>query len=150
MAAPSSDKESLCKLVLILGIITNKKAFKIYHLGFWNVKRKPPARANGPPTESLIIYDESSSPGVEDYLIDANRTTLRLSTGYSIDLSRRSSKNKDGNLHLKNPAAGKAVSYAQICLNAQFHVKKTMLTIKPASAIRKVIVCVNGCFNMLR
>jgi hypothetical protein len=25
---------------------------------------------------------------------------------------------------LVNPVAGKAVSYAQICLNAQFHVKK--------------------------
>jgi len=37
----------------------------------------------------------------------------------------------------------------RICLNAQFHVKKTMLTIKAASAIRKVIVCDNGCFNML-
>jgi hypothetical protein len=37
----------------------------------------------------------------------------------------------------------------RICLNAQFHVKKTMLTVKPASATRKVIVCVNGCFNML-
>jgi hypothetical protein len=24
-----------------------------------------------------------------------------------------------------------------------------MLTVKPASATRKVIVCVNGCFNML-
>jgi TnpA family transposase len=27
--------------------------------------------------------------------------------------------------------------------------QKRILTIKPASAIRKVIVCVNGCFNML-
>ena len=29
------------------------------------------------------------------------RSTLRLSTGYPIDLSRRSSKNEDGNLYLK-------------------------------------------------
>jgi hypothetical protein len=50
---------------------------------------------------------------------------------------------------LKIPAPGKAMSYARICLNAQFHVKKTMLTIKSASAIGKVIVGVNGCFNML-
>jgi len=41
----------------------------------------------------------------------------------------------------KNPAAGKAMSYARIFLNAQFHAKK-MLTIKPASAIGKVVVCV--------
>ncbi len=97
-------------------------------------------------------------PIISSYLIDADRSTLsfdpealegRLSTGYQIDLSRRSSKNEDGNLHLKNPPLGKPVSYARICLNAQFQVKKTMLTIKPASAISKVIVCENGCFNML-
>jgi hypothetical protein len=42
-------------------------------------------------TESFIIYDESSSPSTDDYIIDADRTTLsfdsealegRLSTGY--------------------------------------------------------------------
>jgi len=37
-----------------------KKTLK--HLGLWDVKRKPLPRANGPPTESFIIYDESSSP----------------------------------------------------------------------------------------
>ena len=42
------------------------------HLGLWNVKRKPPARANSPPTESFIIYDECSSPGADDYIIDAD------------------------------------------------------------------------------
>jgi len=52
------------------------------HLGLWDVKRKPPPRANGPPTESFIIYDEPSSPSADDYLIDAD---------YPIDLSRRSS-----------------------------------------------------------
>jgi len=62
------------------------------HLSLWDVKHKPPARANGPPTEAFIIYDESSSPGADDYLIDAD---------YPIDLSRRSSKNEDGNLPLK-------------------------------------------------
>ena len=72
MAAPSSDKKSLCKLVLIFGIVTNKNAFKIYHLGLWDVKRKPPAHANGPPTESLIIYEESSSPGADGYLMYAD------------------------------------------------------------------------------
>ena len=76
-------------------------------LDSWDVKRKPPPRVNGPPTESFIIYDESSSPSADDpasllilrrtgaisllmlrrtgYLIDADRTTLRLSTGYPIE-----------------------------------------------------------------
>ena len=38
------------------------------HLGLWQVKRKPPPRANSPPTESFIIYDESSSPSEDDYI----------------------------------------------------------------------------------
>ncbi len=38
------------------------------HLGLGDVKRKPPPRANSPPTESFIIYDESSSPGADDYI----------------------------------------------------------------------------------
>ena len=82
----------------IVSLIDDAEIIKkiLKHLSLWDVKHKPPARANGPPPESFIIYDESSSPS-----------------------------------------------------NAQFHVKKSMLTIKPASAIRKVIVCVNGCFNML-
>jgi len=37
---------------------------------------------------------------------------------------------------LKNPASGKPVSYARICLKVQFHLKKSMLTIKPASVNR--------------
>ena len=42
------------------------------HLGFWEVKRKPPPCANGPPTESFIIYDDSSSPSADDYIIDVD------------------------------------------------------------------------------
>jgi len=42
------------------------------HLDLWDVKRRPPPRANGPPTESFIIYDESSSPCADDYIIDAD------------------------------------------------------------------------------
>ncbi len=38
-----------------------------------------------PPTEAFIIYDESSSPGADDCIIDADRSTLRLSTGYPIE-----------------------------------------------------------------
>ena len=37
------------------------------HLDLWDVRRKPPARANGPPTESFINYDQSSSPDADDY-----------------------------------------------------------------------------------
>jgi hypothetical protein len=47
-----------------------KKILK--HLDLWEVGRKPPPRANGPPAESFIIYDESSSPCADDYIIDAN------------------------------------------------------------------------------
>ena len=62
-----------------------KKILK--HLDLWDVRRKPPARAHGPPTEAFIIYDESSAPSADDYLIDADHSTMRLSTGYPIDLS---------------------------------------------------------------
>jgi hypothetical protein len=34
---------------------------------------------------SFIIDDEFSSPGADDYLMDADRSTLRLSTGYPIE-----------------------------------------------------------------
>jgi hypothetical protein len=36
-------------------------------------------------TEAFIIYDESSSTSADDYIIDADRSTLRLSTGYPIE-----------------------------------------------------------------
>ncbi|HIJ57035.1 MAG TPA: hypothetical protein HPQ03_13060 [Deltaproteobacteria bacterium] len=42
------------------------------HADRWDVKRKPAPRANGPPTETFINYDESSSPSADDYLIDAD------------------------------------------------------------------------------
>jgi hypothetical protein len=35
----------------------------------------------------------------------------------------------------KNPASGKPVSYARICLNSHFHFQKSILTTKPASVI---------------
>ena len=83
----------------IISLIDDAEIIKkiLKHLGLWDVKHKPPARANGPPTESFIIYDESSSPSADDYLIDAD---------YPIDLSRRSSKNEDGNLPLKKSSLG--------------------------------------------
>ncbi len=86
------------------------------------INPKPPPRANSPPPESVIIYDECLLPSADDpasllilrcicdislmmlrrtgYIFDADRSTLsfdpealegRLSTGYPIDLSRRSS-----------------------------------------------------------
>jgi hypothetical protein len=36
----------------------------------WNIRRR-----RSPPTETFIIYDESSSPGADDYLIRLRRTT---------------------------------------------------------------------------
>jgi len=39
-------------------------------------------RSNSPPTESFIIYDECSSPGADDYIIDIdNRPCFRYLVG---------------------------------------------------------------------
>jgi hypothetical protein len=136
----------------IISFIEDSEIIKkiLKHLDLWDVRRKPPARANGPPTEAFIIYDQSSSPGADDYIIDADRSTLRLSTGYPIDLSRRSSKNEDGNSTFKKiQPQGIPVSYAQIGLRLQSRRKKLILTTKPALVIQMNIVCVNGRFNML-
>ncbi len=58
----------------MISLIDDSEIIKkiLNHLGLWDVKRKPPARANGPPTESFIIYGESSSPSADDYIIDAD------------------------------------------------------------------------------
>ena len=80
----------------IISIIDDSEIIKkiLKHLDLWDVKRKPPPCANGPPPEAFIIYDQSSAPSVNDYLIDADHTTLsfdsealegRLSTGYPIE-----------------------------------------------------------------
>ena len=42
------------------------------HLDLWDVKRKPPPRANSPPAGAFIIYNQSSSPSADDYIIDAD------------------------------------------------------------------------------
>jgi hypothetical protein len=44
----------------------------LQHLDLWDVKRKPPPCANGPPPEAFIIYDESSVPSADDYIIDVD------------------------------------------------------------------------------
>jgi hypothetical protein len=58
----------------IIAFIEDEQLVKkiLKHLGLWDVKRKPPPRANGPPSEAFIIYDESSSPSADDYLNDAD------------------------------------------------------------------------------
>jgi hypothetical protein len=58
----------------IIAFIEDEQLVKkiLKHLSLWDVKRKPPPRANGPPTKSFIIYDECSSPSADDYLIDAD------------------------------------------------------------------------------
>ena len=56
------------------------------HLGLWEVKRKPPPRANSPPTESFIIYNESSVPGADD---PASLLTSRRTGGISLPMLRR-------------------------------------------------------------
>jgi len=58
----------------IISFIEDSEIIKkiLKHLDLWDVRSKPPARAHDPPTEAFIIYDKSSSPNADDYLIDAN------------------------------------------------------------------------------
>ena len=60
--------------VRIISFIEDEKIISkiLKHLDLWGVRRKPPARAHGPPTEAFIIYDQSSSPRADDYIIDAD------------------------------------------------------------------------------
>ncbi len=71
----------------IISFIEDSEIIKkiLKHLDLWDVRRKPAARTHGPPTEALITYNVSSSPDVDDYIIDADRSTLRISTGYPIE-----------------------------------------------------------------
>ena len=68
-----------------------KKILK--HLGLWDVKRKPRPVANAPPIDVFPAYDEQPGPRADDYITDPDNPA---------DLSRRSSKNEDGSLLLKN------------------------------------------------
>jgi len=60
--------------IKIISFIDDSEIIKkiLKHLNLWDVKRKLPPRANGPPTEAIIIYDESSALSADDYLIDAD------------------------------------------------------------------------------
>ncbi len=67
-AKTSKTFDALDWLAQLISFIEDRQIVKkiLQHLDLWHVKRKPPARANGPPTESVIIYDECSSPGADD------------------------------------------------------------------------------------
>jgi len=58
----------------IISLIDDAEIIKkiLKHPGLWDVKRKPLPRANSAPTEAFIIDDECSSPGADDYIIDAD------------------------------------------------------------------------------
>jgi len=52
----------------IISLIDDAEIIKkiLKHLDLWDVKRKPPPCANGPPHEAFIIYDQSSAPSADD------------------------------------------------------------------------------------
>jgi hypothetical protein len=51
----------------------------------WDVRPKPPPRANDPPTEAIIIYDEFTSPSADDYIINVdNKARFRYLEGYCL------------------------------------------------------------------
>jgi hypothetical protein len=58
----------------IIAFIEDQQIVKkiLQHLDLWHVKPKPPPRANDPPAEAFIIYNESSSPSADDYIIDVD------------------------------------------------------------------------------
>ncbi len=66
------------------------------HLGLWQVKQRPPPRANAPCPNIHIDYTDSQIPSYEDDLYcDPDRSTMsldpevlegRLSTGYTIEI----------------------------------------------------------------
>ena len=59
----------------IISLIDDAEIIKkiLKHLDLWDVKRKPPPCANGPPPEAFIIYDQSSTPSADDYLVRLRR-----------------------------------------------------------------------------
>lgn len=40
------------------------------HLDLWEIKSRPPPKANAPPAETFIISDDQQMPSADDYLID--------------------------------------------------------------------------------
>jgi hypothetical protein len=64
-------------------------------------------------------------------------------------LSRRSSKNEDGNLHLKKSSLRRTGELYSNQPEFLIPSAKLVLTTNPALVIQMEIVCVNGRFNML-
>ena len=59
----------------------------VKHLGLWEVKQRPPPRADAPPLNIHIDYTDSQIPSYEyDLCCDPDRSTLRFSTGYPIEM----------------------------------------------------------------
>ena len=58
----------------IIAFIEDQQIVKktLQHLDLWHVKRKPPARANDPPTQAIIIFDDSPAPDADAYLTDVD------------------------------------------------------------------------------
>jgi hypothetical protein len=63
----------------------NRGLWPHQHLDLWDVRPKPPPRANDPPTEAIIIYDEFTSPSADDYIIDVDsKARFRYLEGYCL------------------------------------------------------------------
>ncbi len=130
----------------IISLIDDQQLVKMIlkHLSLWDVKHKPPARANGPPPEAFIFYDESSSPSADDpaSLLKIRRTGYIIDADYPIDLSRRSSENEDGNLHLKKSSRRR--NGERYSNRPEFSIpsEKLVLTTNPALIFWIVIVVV--------
>jgi hypothetical protein len=71
---PNPFKSLSSKCSRAISFIEDSEIIKkiLKHLDLWDVRRKLPARAHGPPTETFIIYDESSSPSADDYLMEGD------------------------------------------------------------------------------
>ena len=54
----------------IISFIENEEVIKkiLKHLGLWEVKARPPPRANASPPDAHIDYSDSQVPPCEDYL----------------------------------------------------------------------------------
>jgi len=54
----------------IISFIENEEAIEkiLKHLGLWDLKSKPPPRANAPPVHVHLDYSDSQIPPSEDHL----------------------------------------------------------------------------------
>ena len=72
----------------IIAFIEDEQLVKkiLKNLDLWDVKRKPPPCANGPPPEAFIIYDQSSAPSADN---PASLLILRFTGAISLLMLRR-------------------------------------------------------------